>query len=249
MSPSRLFDHDVLQGLAVGAGLGALVLGGMFLWMPESTPRQLQPALAGAERPHAPASILRRLDLGGTVASPEAVRLARWVVDSADNGHRPFVILDKRGAHVYVFEPGGRVIGDSPVLLGYARGDDTVPGIGDRPLDSVRPEERTTPAGRFVAELGYNTLGDQVIWVDYDAAVSMHPVRLTTPSERRAQRLASPTADDNRISYGCINLPPEFYAQVLLPTMQALPGVIYVMPEEKTLETVFPSIPTATATT
>ena len=246
MSPSRLFDHDVLQGLAAGTALGALVLGGVFLWMPEYTSTPVPPVQYAAERPGAPAAIQRRLDLGGTVASPEAIRLARWVVASADNGLRPFVILDKREAHVYVFEPGGRLIGNTPVLLGYARGDDTVPGIGERPLDSVRPEERTTPAGRFVAELGYNTLGEQVVWVDYDAAVSMHPVRLTTPSERRAQRLASPTAADNRISYGCINLPPEFYAQVLLPMMRALPGVIYVMPEEKTLEAVFPSLPSTT---
>lgn len=242
MSLSRLLDDDVKRGLAVGTGIGALVIAGFLIWSPRqaSAPMQ-QPVSAAATATNV--AIERRLDFGGATASPDATRLARWVVASADNGHRPFVILDKREAHVYVFEASGRLIGATPVLLGYARGDHTVPGIGDRPLEQVRPEERTTPAGRFVAELGLNTRGEQVVWVDYDAAVSMHPVRLTTPSERRAERLASPTAADNRISYGCINLPPDFYAQVLWPTMRALPGVIYVMPEEKTLEAVFPAVP------
>jgi hypothetical protein len=50
-------------------------------------------------------------------------------------------------------------------------------------------------------------------------------VRLTTPAERRAERLASPTAADNRISYGCINLPPDFFDQVLWPALRHRPGV------------------------
>src|SRR5674476_1663356 len=58
-------------------------------------------------------------------------------------------------------------------LLGSALGDDSVPGIGDRKLSSIRPEERTTPAGRFVAALGLNLGGAEILWVDYDGAVSM----------------------------------------------------------------------------
>jgi hypothetical protein len=243
MSPSRLFDDDVKRGLGVGAAIGALALAGFLLWMPRPSTAPVPPPVIATQTPE-PVDVVidRHLDLGDAPASPDATRLARWVVSSADNGTRPFVILDKRAAHVFVFEPSGKLIGDSPVLLGYARGDDTVPGIGDRPLELVKPHERTTPAGRFVSELGLNTRGERVVWVDYVAAVSMHPVRLTTPSERRAHRLATVTPADNRISYGCINLPPDFYAQVLLPTMQTLPGVVYVMPETKKLEAVFPGL-------
>ena len=39
-----------------------------------------------------------------------------------------------------------------------------------------------------------------MVWVDYDAAVSMHRVRTTNAAERRLARLASPGIDDNRIS-------------------------------------------------
>jgi len=85
------------------------------------------------------------------------------------------------------------------VLLGLARGDDSVPGIGERKIAEILPFERTTPAGRFVGERGRNASGEDIVWVDYDAAVSMHRVRATNPKERRLERLASPTPADNRI--------------------------------------------------
>ena len=56
--------------------------------------------------------------------------------------------------------------------------------------------------------------------------------------ERRRQRLASETAADNRISYGCINVPVNFYEQVLLPAARA-GAVIYVLPEVRRLSDVF----------
>ena len=59
------------------------------------------------------------------------------------------------------------------------------------------------------------------MWVDYDAAVSMHRVITSNPAERRLQRLASPTPKDNRISYGCINLPAAFFDKVLSPTVNS----------------------------
>jgi len=212
-------------------------------WPAEASPEEISPSAAAAMT--APAPVLhRRLDLGAerARASRDLRRLAQWIVDSADNGDRHFVILDKRNARVYVFEPSGKLAGASPVLLGYAAGDDTVPGIGDRPIEAVRPQERTTPAGRFVAERGRNAREEDVVWVDYDAAVSMHRVLTTNPVERRLQRLASPTARDNRISYGCINLPPSFFNKVLWPRFKQRNGVVYVLPEVKPLNAVFPGV-------
>jgi hypothetical protein len=63
------------------------------------------------------------------------------------------------------------------VLLGLARGDVSVPGIGERKISDINPHERTTPAGRFISEPGRNLSGEDIVWVDYDAAVSMHRVR------------------------------------------------------------------------
>ncbi|QPF76651.1 L,D-transpeptidase [Roseateles sp. DAIF2] len=189
------------------------------------------------------------MDLNGAKVSPAARRVAAWVVAAADNGARPFAIIDKRQAQVLVFEPGGRLRGATPVLLGYAAGDDSVAGIGQRPIDQVRPEERTTPAGRFLAEPGRNALGEEVVWVDYEAAVSMHRVRLTDPRERRAERLASPSPRDNRISFGCVNMPPAFFEQVLWPGFRGRGGIVYVLPEQRSLESVFPALRDAATVT
>ena len=181
-------------------------------------------------------------DFKGQPASQDAQQLARWVARSGDNRQLNFVILDKRDARVYVFDRRAHLIGATPVLLGAAAGDDSVTGIGKRAIADVRPEERTTPAGRFDAEPGRNSLGEDVLWVDYDAAVSMHRVRVVDVRERRLQRLASANPADRRISYGCINVPVRFFEDTLARTFKAERGVVYVLPEVKPLRTVFPAI-------
>jgi hypothetical protein len=234
-------NAELREGFKQGFLLGAAVL---VLAIP---PRLVPPAATHVVSAHpsaAPARpvLQRRLDFAGQTPSPEAREVARWVVESADNGDRSFAILDKRHARVYVFDASGTLAGATPVLLGYAAGDDSVPGIGQRPIDQVRPAERTTPAGRFVAEPGRNALHEDVVWVDYAAAVSMHRVRLTNPAEHRAERLASPTEDDNRISYGCVNMPVAFFENVLWPRFRAHGGNVYVLPEVKPLADVFPAL-------
>ncbi len=200
-----------------------------------------QPPLPRVARA-APPALLRRLDFVGETASSDARTLAQWVVSTADNGSLNFAILDKKNAKVYVFAPSGTLIGASPVLLGYAAGDDSVAGIGKRPIADVQPSERTTPAGRFRAEPGRNAVPEDVVWVDYDAAVSMHRVRLTNPAEHRAERLKSQNVKDRRISYGCINMPPPFFEQVLWPNFRRQGGIVYVLPEIKTLDQAFPKL-------
>lgn len=176
----------------------------------------------------------------------EMEQLARWVRSTGDNQRLPFLIVDKKQARVWVFEPSGALRGSTPALMGAARGDHSVPGIGERPMASIRPEERTTPAGRFAAELGHNIKGEDIVWVDYDAAVSLHRVRATNPAERRLQRLASPTPQDNRISYGCINVPQAFYESIVLPALkEPKRAVVYVLPETSRLSTVFGGIKAA----
>lgn len=183
----------------------------------------------------------KRADFERESASHEARHVADWVVDSGDNRKMPFVIVDKTDAKVFVFAADGRIRSAAPALLGLARGDDAPPGIGDRELASIRPEERTTPAGRFVASLGYNLRGKEILWVDYDGAVSIHPVITTNPKERRLQRLATPTPLDNRISYGCINVPAEFFEKVVRPAFTGTNGIVYVLPETKSAREVFSS--------
>ncbi|MBL0726361.1 hypothetical protein [Piscinibacter sp. HJYY11] len=175
---------------------------------------------------------------GSRVPATPLEQVVQWAV-AGDAGGRPFVVVDKPGAHVMAFDARGQLMQSVPALLGSAIGDDTVPGVGDKPLSQILPEERITPAGRFVAQMGENLTGEDVVWVDYDAAVSMHRIRKVKESERRFERLASDTVADNRISNGCINLPVAFYEQVLRPLVEAGPTVVYVLPEQRSLHEVF----------
>jgi hypothetical protein len=192
-----------------------------------------------ASTPALALELIRHADFRAEAASSEARSIADWVTSSGDNRGRSFVIVDKRAAKIFVFRPDGYLAGAAPVLLGFARGDHTVPGIGTRPLAGIRPDERTTPAGRFVAGIGHDLKSD-VVWVDYDAAISLHRVINTKPKERRLQRLATPTALDNRISYGCINVPAAFYDGTVRPAFLGTTGIVYILPEVLPLRDVFP---------
>ena len=165
--------------------------------------------------------------------SAQAREVLAWVRASGDNGAMPFALVDKRGAAVHVFDAAGAWQASAQALLGLARGDHSVPGIGERPLSQIALHERTTPAGRFLSEPGRNLQGEDIVWVDYDDAVSLHRVRATRASERRLQRLASPSVEDNRISYGCINVPVSFYDRFIAPTLGQRAGVVYVLPETR----------------
>jgi hypothetical protein len=192
-------------------------------------------ALAACTRsdpPNAPPAI-RHADFGAEQPGTEVRRIADWVADSGDNAGMAFLVIDKVAARAYAFGPDGTLAGAAPVLLGLARGDDTAPGVGDKPLSAVRRDERTTAAGRFVAEIGYNLRGEDVLWVDYDSGLSLHRVRTANPRERRAERLATPTPADNRVSYGCINVPVDFFEQVIRPAYRGTQGVVYVLPETR----------------
>jgi hypothetical protein len=237
--PPDATRSDILDGIKQGVLLGAAVA---VLTLPLFRAHPVA-AFSGANAAQARVTqqLPRTADFAGETASDDARQVADWVVASGDNRKLFFVILDKANTKVFVFEPSGKLRSATPVLIGAARGDDSVTGIGGRPIAQVEPHERTTPAGRFMAEPGRNTLGEDVVWVDYEAAVSMHRVRATEPRERRLERLASPTTDDNRISYGCINMPVEFFENVLKPAFNASYGVVYVLPEVKTLAEVFPA--------
>ncbi|MBA3058379.1 MAG: hypothetical protein KJ614_10580 [Gammaproteobacteria bacterium] len=184
---------------------------------------------------------VKRVNFEQERASEAARHVADWVIDARDNRGLPFVIVDKVDAKVYVFYADGRLRATSPVLLGSAVGDDSVPGIGEKKLADIRPEERTTAAGRFVADLDKNLHGKQMLWVDYASSLSMHPVVTSKAAERRAERLASSSTLDNRISYGCINVPADFFKTVVSAAFTKTSGIVYVLPETRSPQEVFGS--------
>ena len=166
-------------------------------------------------------------------ASRRTRDMADWVVNTRDNLDMPFAIVDKVNAKVYVFGVDGHLQGAAPVLIGLAKGDYSAPGVGNMRLSRISPAERTTPAGRFVATMGRNSHGKEILWLDYENAISMHPVVTSRPEERRTQRLDTLSPLDNRISYGCINVPARFFENVIHGMFFKTAAVVYVLPEAR----------------
>ena len=175
----------------------------------------------------------------GQEVSGTVIELAGWVVAAKDTEGYPFAVIDKAAAQILVFGGDGRLRGAAPALFGSAVGDHSAPGVAGLALKEIPGRDRTTPAGRFVGGFGPSTDAGRVLWVDYESAVSMHPTSTGVPAERRAERLASPSPDDNRVTHGCINVSPAFYEQIIRPTFER-GGVFYILPDKAPLAEVFP---------
>ncbi|MEO8001302.1 MAG: L,D-transpeptidase [Arenimonas sp.] len=170
-------------------------------------------------------------DFSTQPASIEVKQMAQWVIESGDNTKLPFILVDKINAKIYAFNAAGQFQGATPVLLGLGRGDRSVAGIGRRTFSQIPPKDRITPAGRFVSSLSLGQHMEEILVIDYADALSMHPVIKGTPKERRSERLQSITSTDNRISYGCINVPVLFFSTIISPAFKHSNGIVYILPE------------------
>ena len=214
---------------AIRAAYGALALALTFA----------SSGVASAEEPAAqPVAAVDQLPQSQEV-SDTVIELAGWVAATQDSQGYPFAIIDKSAAQILVFGGDGRLRGAAPGLFGSAVGDHSAPGIAGLALREIPGRDRTTPAGRFVGGFGPSTDAGRVLWVDYDSAVSIHPTATGVPAERRAERLASPSPHDNRVTHGCINVSPEFYARIISPTFER-GGVFYILPDTAPLAETFP---------
>jgi len=90
-----------------------------------------------------------------------------------------------------------------------------------------------------VASLDRNIKGAEILWVDYETAISLHPVITSNVHEQRARRLATLTPLDNRISYGCINVPKVFFITVIKPAFAHSNGIVYILPETRSAHGLF----------
>ena len=235
--PIRTHTHP-----AIRAACGALVLTLAFAGFGVASAKDADAKEATAQ----PATAVDQLPPGQDVSNT-VIELAGWVVASKDSQGYPFAIMDKAAAQVLVFGGDGKLRGAAPGLFGSAKGDHVAPGIAGLALREIPGRDRTTPAGRFVGGFGPSIDAGRVLWVDYDSSVSMHPTATGVPSERRVERLASPSPDDNRITHGCINVSPEFYEQVVAPTFQK-GGVFYILPDKASLAETFPEFAQSRAT-
>lgn len=172
----------------------------------------------------------------GSQPFDEVRQTVDWIHQTRDHRGRPFAVVDKKNARLYVFTASGELAGTSAALLGATPGDHTVPGVGERAQrGEVRADERTTPAGRFDSLPGVNLSGEHVVWADYASAFAIHRLRPGRSFKVRYDRLQSETASDNRVSLGCVIVPVAFYEEVVQRVLGRGRGVVYVLPESGSL--------------
>jgi hypothetical protein len=179
-------------------------------------------------------------------ASADVLDTVQWVAASKDNAGLPFVVVDKVNARAYAFTPFAQLEATAPVLLGGGVGDVALVSA-DAPMSAIPVQKRITPAGRYPSRLVIDNHGKTVLLIDGANLITMHIVVKGTPAQRRAERLASVTADDNRVSFGCINVPPGFFTQIVSPDFTPAQGIVYVLPETRTAAQQFGFQPTVTA--
>lgn len=196
------------------------------------------PAAKPAKKSAPRASATAKLDLTRSAA---ATRVVDWIAASGDNGGLPYIVIDKNNAAAFLFDAKGQALAKAPVLVGVATGDEATPGVGSKNLAEIGPAEKTTPAGRFLAKYGIAAGKQKVLWVDYATSVALHPIPAGyNPKERRRERMASPAPGDHRITFGCINVPSAFYSKSVQPLFRKKGGYVYILPDTKPIETVFP---------
>jgi len=148
------------------------------------------------------------------------------VAPIAKQANKAFMIVDKVNAQLHVFHADGNPILQAPSLLG---GD-----VGD----TLQGGKKITPAGKFTLKFtadpeyygGFRY--DLAETRQVDGIIAIHAVYTGEASEKRPERLATPTPTDNRISWGCINVSNKNMVDTLIPAKNELNGsLMFVMPE------------------
>ena len=167
----------------------------------------------------------------GTEEASDDVRIvADWSLRSGNSLKMPFVILDKKEAKLFLFNAGGQLLGAAPALLGAAVGDKDFEGVGNKTLSNIPPEQRITPAGRYVGWGGKYLGKGKYFWINYKAGLAIHAV-VNPPGQRRLERIVSPDPREHRISWGCINVPTTFFNAEMRRVFAASNGIVYILPE------------------
>ena len=151
----------------VGKAAGLVLAAAVFSLAAPATAQRVEPstdsdraAAADAAAVQAYVAARQQADASAPEATPvETVsgavqQVTHWIELSGDNNGLPFIVVDKLGAEVFVFDAQGQPLGKAPALLGISLGNDSVPGVGERELRKIPVADRTTPAGRFVAKFG-----------------------------------------------------------------------------------------------
>ena len=180
----------------------------------------------------------QQADFTGADHSPFASLTANWIMATGAHRGRSFIVADKEGGKLYAFDGKGKLVGDSPALYGEAMKDKLTDAQMSKSMEQVTAEDKITPSGHWNLQLEQHPEYGPALRFGGGNGLGIHAVYLGTPSENRSQKLATPTAADNYVTYGCINVPEEFAADTLAPHFASEAGhALFILPiqSEKTV--------------
>lgn len=169
--------------------------------------------------------------------SPSAQAVAHYIQEKA-SPDAISIIADKPRGTLHVFY-GRTYFASSPMLYGRLRKDDFPGGSMEASYTLAIPlsQKMVTPAGMFplTKQLNDPTYGTTLDFAQYkDYRLAIHPVYLGSPAERREERLQTAAASDNAISFGCINVPADFFSNYLKPLKIGAGSTLYILPNDET---------------
>jgi len=176
-----------------------------------------------------------------SIKSNEVRTIAEFAV-GGDAGGKPFVVVDKSNARMTVFDAKGKIVEETPALLGKSVGDRFSEARKNaRTIEEVEASgQKVTPAGRFTGQVTPDREYGSVLRFNETSnggtTVAIHQTYTGTPSERRPERIASSTTSDNRVSFGCVNVPKEIYDRNFSNIGDRF--TVYVLPEKSSFEEV-----------
>jgi hypothetical protein len=174
-------------------------------------------------------------NMNGFKATKSVVSTANWIVQSGDNKGFPFIVGDKSNGLLYVFDGSGKATFKGPALYGKDIGDSLPSNWGDSNWEN-EGASRVTPSGRFeVDSLTPSAEYGKVMrfMEGEEVGIAIHRVYLGDKSENRPARLASSSAVDNRVSWGCVNVSDDVFDNVIDPTFSEAGGIVYILPETR----------------
>lgn len=162
--------------------------------------------------------------------------------------NKNFIITDKPTATVFVFDPNGKLVLDSKVLLGlqegdYYKGDTEIPthritpaglytmGLRDaaRGVTDEGGDERRT-AGHY--DFGKVFVLDKAIDGKYSTTLFHSVWTHEKDAKQRLAALEKPGAQDSRYSFGCINVAKPVYKYLLDTQQNRMDGAaLFIVPE------------------
>jgi len=152
--------------------------------------------------------------------APVAMKSGKW-----------FMVADKPNGMLHIFKEDGSHALSDPTLYGKDTGDVM------EAVSSLKGGAKITPAGKFTLKARPSTYagGQELILVeskDYTGYIAIHAADTSDASENRLGRLDTPTAADNRVSYGCINTKHDTFINEIAPNIANLDGgMVFVVPD------------------